>query len=483
MSFKIALLRAANPAVPYQVSMPPLGLGHIAAVLKREMSGTELSFHRDAEEIVTLGPDLVCLSSATENWPETVEIAQTIKARHDIPILVGGMHITAIPETLPPEIDIGVIGEGEDTVLELVEVIRRHGPSLAHLRDVRGICLRDERGAVEQTPPRPPIDPLDRLPLPDRELLGDDWATPREHEVHLMSSRGCPYACHFCTAARWGKVRYFSPEYTVREIEWLLDRCHPEWIYFFDDLFVGHRKRFRAICDLIRERGLHRRVRFRTYARVNLIDEDLCRLMRDHSFHRVDLGIETNSARVMRYYNKTGITPEKNQRALDLLSQFGLSAGTNFIFGAPVETQEDMEETLAFIRRNTDKMDRMACGALQAPPGSGVHRELVEKGLIDNSTFDWHRQINREENFRVGDDGHLLVSESVSPQWFEQFMRRAFALSHEINLRGELADRDREMARLHRRLGTTQREIDSLRGSRLVRLAMWLRGLVGRRPQ
>jgi radical SAM superfamily enzyme YgiQ (UPF0313 family) len=477
MAYKIALIRAANPEVPYQVSMPPLGLGYIAAVLKRDFRGLEVTFHRDAEEIITLAPDLVLISSATENWPESVEYAKRIKAHLDVPIITGGMHITSLPETMPEEIDVGVIGEGEDTALELIASVRRHGLSVRHLRDIQGLCLRDRGGVIERTPARPYIDPLDQLPFPDRELLGDLWATPREVETHLMSSRGCPYVCHFCTATSWAKVRYFSPEYTVSEVEWILERYHPETIYFFDDLFVGHRKRFRAICELLAAKGIHRRVRFRTYARVNLIDDELCTLLRDHSFLQVDLGVETNSLRVMKYYKKTGCSPEKNQRAFDLMARYGLSIGTNFIFGAPVETLEDLEDTLDFIRRNTDKIERISIGALQAPPGSGVHREFAEKGLIDNSEFDWHRQINRPDEFHVGDDGYLMLNENVTAQEFEGFMHRAFALQREINLRGDLARRARETEHLHERLRRRERELATLTGSTAVRFGMALRDL------
>ncbi|MBN1477578.1 B12-binding domain-containing radical SAM protein [Candidatus Sumerlaeota bacterium] len=483
MAFKIALIRAANPSIPYQVSMPPLGLGYIASVLRRDLRGIELTFHRDVAEIRSVEPDLVMISSASENWPESVEYAQAIKAHRDVPIVAGGMHITALPETMPDEIDLGCIGEGEDTALELVETVRRHGLSVPHLREIRGLCFRNSDGSIERTPSRPYIDPLDRLPFPDRDLLGDQWATPRDFEVHLMSSRGCPYTCHFCTATSWAKVRYFSPEYTVSEVEWLLERYQPEWIYFFDDLFVGHRKRFREICEILRTRGIHRRVKFRTYARVNLVDEELCTLMRDHGFLNVDLGIETNSEKVMAYYKKHGCSPEKNQRALDLLAEHGLSVGTNFIFGAPVETLEDLEATLDFIRRNMDKMERISVGALQAPPGSGVHADLTAAGMIDNHEFDWHRQINRPGEFHVGDDGYLMLNENVTPEQFERFMERAFALQREINLRGELAQRDRRMHEVYQRLHAAESELDSLRGSSAVRLAMGLRRLRGRGGQ
>jgi radical SAM superfamily enzyme YgiQ (UPF0313 family) len=477
MSFKIALIRAVNPEVPYQMSMPPLGLGYIASVLKRDLRGVEISFHQTPEEILTVEPDVVMISSATENWPESVEYAKRIKAKLDIPIIAGGMHVTALPDTMPEEMEIGCISEGEDTALELVELLRRHGPRVDKLRDIRGIAFRNSDGVLERTPARPYIDPLDRLPFPDRELLGDQWATPREVETHLMSSRGCPYVCHFCTATSWAKVRYFSPEYTVSEVEWILNRYHPEIIYFFDDLFVGHRKRFREICEIMQAKGLHRKVRFRTYARVNLVDDELCTLMRDTNFLHCDLGVETNSTAVMKYYKKTGCSPEKNQKCFDLLAKYGIGAGSNFIFGAPVETLEEMEDTLAFIQRNMDKIERVSIGALQAPPGSGVHKEYSEKGLIDNDTFDWHRQINRGGEFRVGEGGYLMLNERVAPKEFEDFMNRAFALQREINLRGDLMQRDREMHRLHERLRESERELNTMKGSSAVQLGIGLRQL------
>jgi len=218
-------------------------------------------------------------------------------------------------------------------------------------------------------------------------------------------------------------------------------------------------------------------VRFRTYARVNLIDDDLCTLMRDTNFTRVDLGVETHSQKVMDYYKKHGCSPEKNQAAFDKMAEYGLSVGTNFIFGAPVETLEDLEETYQFIQRNMDKMERISIGALQAPPGSGVHKEFTERGLIDNQTFDWHRQINIGDGFDAAPGGYLMLSGLVTPQEFTQFMRRAFALQREINLRGELAERDRQMHRLHEQLRDSQGALAALHGSSAVRLGMGLRRL------
>lgn len=477
MPYRIAMIRAANPAIPYQISMPPLGLGYIAAMLKREMRGIELSFHRTPESVLSVDPDMVMVSTATENWPESRQCAQAIKAKRDIPIIVGGMHITALPDVLPEEMDVGAIGEGEFTCLELVETIRNHGIDRERLREIKGICFHGEDGKIERSPARPYINPLDQLPFPDRDLLGDDWLTPRSRETHIMSSRGCPYTCHFCTATSWAKVRYFSPEYTLSEVEWVMARYNPEVVYFFDDLFVGHRKRFKEICELIKARGIHKKVRFRAYARVNLIDDELCTLLRDHSFDQIDLGVETHSEKVMEYYNKKGCSPELNDKALDLLAKYNISVGTNFIFGAPVETMDDMQTTLNFIRRNIDKMDRLSVGPLQAPPGSGIHQDVTMAGALDNVAFDWHRQINQPNTFHVGENGYMMLTETVTPEEFEGVMREAYNLQKEINLRGQIVDRDRKMHRMWQRLEATERELATLKGSSAVKMAMSLRRL------
>lgn len=162
--------------------------------------------------------------------------------------MIGGSHITSVPESLDPVFDCGVIGEGEQTFLELVRLFENNQWGAEHWKEVDGIVFRNESGEVVRTEPRAQLDPMDTIPPPDRDLLGDQWNLPFNRFMSLITSRGCPYDCAFCASQLHYKgVRYFSAEYVVREVEAVMEKWHPAAISFWDDLFIGDAKRLRSL--------------------------------------------------------------------------------------------------------------------------------------------------------------------------------------------------------------------------------------------
>jgi radical SAM superfamily enzyme YgiQ (UPF0313 family) len=477
---RIVFFTACNLNQPYQESLPSLGLGYLIACLRRAEPSVEVAYCHRLEDLAASGPDVVGISSTSENFGIAVRAARLVRESTHATTLLGGCHITALPHTLPDLFDIGVLGEGEETILELVALLRarRRQPTPADLARVPGICFHDGSGGVILTAERPLLADLDRLPYPDRDALGGAWKVPYSHTVHLIASRGCPYKCVFCASSRlWKHYRVFSARYVADEIEFLRRRYDPAEIQFFDDLFIGHRERFRQFGALLDERGLDQGVAFRSWARADLVDEELADNLARHHFRSIDLGIESASSRVLEYLGKRGVTPEINQRAIDLLAARGISVGVSLIIGSPTETCEQIDQTYRFVEENRAKISRLGVGILMPLPGTPVWEYAVRRGLVSES-MEWDRL---GIDFEHADIGRCpILSEMIGREEMIEIFRRFNLLEQVVNARGlieGLAGRNEELSR---EIQALQDELRTLKGSRAVRAAMKVRGLLSR---
>ncbi len=472
----VAFITAYDPESPYQVSLPPLGIGYLSSYVKRQCWFVETSFHHTVEELIAAKPDIIAVSSTTENFHHATELARQAKEALGVPVIGGGMHITSLPHTLPGVYDLGVVGEGEQTLADICNLyneVSRPGPE--HFRNLKGVAYHED-GRVVVGPPQDLIKEMDTLPYPDRELIDEGWKVPNWESVHLVSSRGCPYKCSFCSSAlHWKRFRFFSPEYVAREIEWLRERYNPEILYFFDDLFVGHIGRWREVVRIFRERGIHKGIRFRAYARVDLITQQMADEFAELNFHYIDFGFESNSEPILKFLTKTRVTPEVNQRAVDMLGKNGLSIGANFIIGSPPETLDDMQQSYDFAERNRDVIERCSVGPLQPLPGTAVWNIAKMKGLVNETDFDWSRLATSYETFDW--DRFPFMGESVSREDFWNMWTRFHHLAKEINYVGQLRQIAHQRLMKDLRIRQLQHELDSMKGSRVVRWANRLRGL------
>jgi len=476
---RVALFQAYHSDRPYQQSLPALGLGYLMAYVKRHCPAVEVLFCPTESELLASRAAVVAISSTSENFGDAQRAAVAARETLGATILLGGNHITALPHTLPRCFDIAVLGEGEQTFLELLQLLdTRPKPVVADLAKIAGICFRGDNGRVVTTVPREPILNLDTLPYPDREGLGDRWKVPYSQRVHLIASRGCPYKCTFCASSRlWKGYRVFSAHYVVGEIEHVRGRYGAKEIHFFDDLFIGHRARFREFCRLLEERGLHRGIVFRTHARADLIDEEMADALARYNFRYIDFGIESNSSNTLEYLGKHGATPEVNQRAIDLLAERGLSIGVSIIIGSPSETREQIEETYVFLDHNRAKIDRLGVGLLMPLPGTPVWDEAARRRVVSEE-MEWDRL---GIDFESGDISRCpIVSERLDRTEMTEIFRRFNTLEHIVNARGQVRQLTDENAGLQNEMQRLQSELESLKGSRIVRAAMTVRQLASR---
>lgn len=471
---RVVFLQPFDRTQPYQESMPPLGLGYLSSYAKQKCWFLETFFCRTAEEAMSKKPDMVGISSATENFLDAVKLALEIKALSDVKIILGGIHITSLPHTLPKCFDIGVVGEGEETFTELVKAHNENVPTFDELSAIKGICFHKD-GKVIVNEPRGFFPTLDDIPYPDRSILGEKWLISPHKQTHMITSRGCPYKCLFCASSlHWGRFRTFSAKYVVEEIEYLLKKYNSEEIYFFDDLFVGHIPRFKEICRLLREKKIYENVKFRSYARVDLMSEELADLFAELNFRYIDFGFESNSEKILGYYNKTHATPQANQRALDLLHARGISAGANFLIGAPVDTLEDMKMSLDFCVKNKDRLDRLSVGPVLPLPGTPLWFDALKDGIVSED-MDWSRFHLDLDNLDIDKLPHIC--KNVSKNDLLAFHKEFNRLAREINLQGEVKRLTFEGWMKDAIIESLRSELLTIKGSRLFKTAWKTRDL------
>ena len=371
---------------------PHFGLISLAAFIRREFSNIEVSIIEGVNplnEIINQNADIIGLTADTIIFTKTVQLAKEIKKRSKAALIIGGVHITAMPESLDSVFDVGVLGEGEITFSELLKIFLEHGrfPKQG-LRSIKGVVFYDENEIVK-VGRRELKKNIDDLPYPARDL------TPMKEKylknqinlfgikriVSIMTSRGCPYQCIFCgSPVQWGTVRFHTPTYVIGEIKFLLENYNIDGIMFWDDLFIAPKKKLIEFVELIKKEGLDKKLIFFGYARANLIDEEVCQLLKSIRVKRLIFGFESGSKRVLSYLKGHSVTIADNQRAARLCRKYGITTSSGFITGIPGESLEELKETYEFIRDNP--LDNTHIYILTPYPGTEIWETAKSMGLV-----------------------------------------------------------------------------------------------------
>ena len=381
---KILFINAVDFSVEVESRYPSLGPAYLAAVLRARFGASEFRFRiidRDIETYLTsFRPDLVCISAVSQNYGLACKYAATVK-KYGITVFTGGVHLSALPQTLSEDMDVGCIGEGEMTLTELVAVLLKNGvPVPDDLASINGIVYRNS-GELRLTARREPVANLDDLPFPARDLLNIGAHS------YLFTSRGCPYRCTFCSSSRfWGKTRYFSAEYVVKEIEELTENYGVKMISFFDDLFIGNRRRLQRIVELIEGNQRLEKVTFTCSGRANMITDDTVSLLKRMRIRSVGMGLESGCEKTLTYLKVDDISVQQNRDAVLRLERGGIAANASFVIGAPDETEEEIMQTYRFIKDVPVALFDVY--VLVPYPGTPLWEYALASGVVSES-MDW----------------------------------------------------------------------------------------------
>jgi radical SAM superfamily enzyme YgiQ (UPF0313 family) len=371
-----------------QQAQLPLGLGYLGGYLEQQglVGRADICYAATCEEALGFAPDILCVSATSQVIDDAYRVARAVReARPAARCVLGGYHVTAVPAGLQRPFDVGVLGEGEKVLADLVRLAAadRWGP--AAFADIKGVCYPDADGSVRSTRRPPPIEDLDGLPLPHRQFTADPV------EGYLFTSRGCPYRCIYCASSvHWGACRYHSPERVVREIEQLHCAYGAQRVYFLDDLFAASKPRLGRIVDRLEQRGLLGRVSYHGFVRANLVDESMARLLVRMGFDRVRFGAESGSERILSKLKCGTVRTEQNQHAVDVCHAAGLRVGVSMVFGTPGETEQDLALSREFLRRNRGKCHLSGFYLLTPYPGTQLWMWAKQCGLVDER-MDWRR--------------------------------------------------------------------------------------------
>jgi len=384
---------------PFIGTLPSLGILSLAAVLRKagfaarivESASLGLSFSRTVAAILQERPRYLGLSCTTASVENAAEIARAVKEKSpETLVLAGGPHVTALPEETFrrfPEIDFGIVGEGEAALLDLIEALEG-GRNLSRVES----AVYREGEAIRINPRRKFIEDLDTLPFPAFDLLPEfprDYHAPflnylKGPAASLISSRGCPQACTFCDRSVFGnRYRYFSEDYLWEMISSLRRQYGIRHLVFTDDQFAAFRPRLVRLCEKMVSGNLE--IRWNCDARVDSVDRDLLRLMKRAGCWMISYGIESGSQKILDRIRKE-ITLEQVEQTVRWTKEAGIRAKGLFMIGYPEETEETLGQTLNFIRRS--RLDEMNLSFLTPYPGTEIYQEVRgSKDFVE----DWKR--------------------------------------------------------------------------------------------
>ncbi len=342
----------------------PLGLGYIASHLRKhgghdvamfEPEAQRLSYDDMAGLVRDMRPDVVGITCSTPNFPRALRLAELCRRASDARVVLGGVHATAVPEFIVENhsslIDCVVVGEGEQTMLELLDAYQRGaGPE-----GVAGTVYARNGRAVREAR-RPFIEDLDDIAYPARDLIPQGIFRPNTHNARyrnclsILTSRGCPFNCAFCAArlVSGRKYRVHSAGYVLEEMRMLKRDYGARQLVITDDTFTLDRRRLVEICEgMIRMRlGLE----WFCFSQVNTVNRELLKLMKRAGCYSIGFGVESASPDVLRRMGKN-ISPARALETIREANRLGLKTQAFYVFGTPGETKEQMEETVRFARK------------------------------------------------------------------------------------------------------------------------------------
>ncbi len=393
----------------------PLGLLHLAATVRQAGYGVSIfdaMFETDDRPFLTAleqqRPRIVGISVLATVRAAALRLA-ALAHRHGATVIVGGPDPTARPDLYLQHqvdgfhpVDLIVVGEGEETFLELLPLLPK---CRADLGSVKGLAYLDEEGQVVVTLSRPLIRDLDGLPLPARDLMDVECYRTAWRDRHgffslsLIATRGCPYGCTWCQKSVFGRsFRPRSPERVAEEMRHIKERYAPDQIRIVDDVMGIDRKWVRAFRDAVL--ALDAVIPFECLSRADLIDEELACLLKETGCFRIHFGAESGSQRVLDAMHK-GITVPQIRRAAELCRQLDIETYFYMMVGYPGEEWDDLKLSAKLLRET--RPDVFSTTIAYPMPGTEFYEQVRDRMALEgNSTPDWVHTAENRLLFRRG---------------------------------------------------------------------------------
>ena len=395
------------------VTGPPLGLAYLASIARSQGDDVRIidsiamdyTFEDITGQIKKFDPDLVGLTSTTSMIPDAYKVAELAKGyNNEVKTVIGGPHVTFTQEeTLmeSPHMDFTVAGEGETSFSNLL----LHLKGKKEIKEVKGISYRDSEKIIV-TPPEQLIKDVDSIPLPAIDLLPmEKYKAGTKRFGTLMTSRGCPYNCIFCSSSlQFGKIwRGHSTERVMTELRRLVFDYGIHEIEFLDDTFTLNMKRAIEIARNIKAENLD--IKWSGSARVNLFNEEIAKAMKDSGAHTIYFGIESGNQNTLDFIGK-GI---KLQQAVDSVrkgNEAGLHTLGSFIIGFPDDTVYEVKNTIKFSKKVKVKIAQFTIATPY--PGTRLWQLAKSQNLIKTTNWRKYTTLNPVMSLKNFNDKQIL---------------------------------------------------------------------------
>ncbi len=361
------------------------GIGLLSALLKREGHQTSLlqvtQFDKRQIDwaVDSFKPDILAYSFISDHKPLAVQVMKHLAPRRIFSI-AGGVHPTLSPLDLVDYVDCVCIGEGEGTILEIVQ-----GKPLA---EISNLCYKN--GDIYNNPTRPFLEDLDSLPFSDRELFDYQKALDQDHRADFMAGRGCPFRCTYCinnqlySIADGNYVRWRSVDNVLAEIKQVLnDYNRIESICFQDDTFALKKSWLEEFCNRYQQEiGLP----FVCNLRVGSVNKETVEMLAAAGCIETRIGVEQGNETLRRNMLKRKMTNDQIIDTFTMIKKTGIKTFAYNMIGVPGETEETIQETIALNRQL--QPDKLHISIFHPYPGTELYDQCVENGYLNEKTIE-----------------------------------------------------------------------------------------------
>lgn len=293
--------------------------------------------------------------------------------------------------------DFIVIGEGENTTLELIKALE--GNKHDELKKLKGIEYKTADNEIIKTGEREKIKELDKLPLPNRDKIKiknyfDVWKKHHgNNSITISTMRGCPYTCKWCSRAVYGlSYRRFSPSKTVDEIKHLIKKYNPDAFWFVDDVFTVSHKWLKEFTELINKNNI--KIKYECITRADRLNEEVISLLKNSGCFRVWIGAESGSQKVIDLMDRR-VDVNYVRDMIKLTQQNGIEAGTFIMLGYPGETEDDINQTITHLKNcNPDHFTITIAYPIR---GTELFNDVEDRQV---QSYNWSETTDREIDFK-----------------------------------------------------------------------------------
>ncbi|MBI5887578.1 MAG: B12-binding domain-containing radical SAM protein [Deltaproteobacteria bacterium] len=375
-----------------RAAIPRLGTVLLGTILKKHgynvLSCVETIEELDLKDVLTA--DLVGISCITATARRSYEIAMLLR-QAGVTVFIGGPHATFLPDEALQYCDFVIRGEADDCIVDFVKAVETG----KGLEQITGLSYRDSAGRVTHNRETATCKNVDSLPCPDFTLIKglETHGLKKFPITPIMTSRGCPFDCSFCsvTGMFGQKYRFRNKENVIKELE-NHRNFGGDWVFFYDDNFIAHKKRTKELLSAMIEKKLT--FPWTAQVRVDVArDQELMDLMKRSKCNTVYIGFESINPETLKLYNKKQ-SLDDIETCIKLLHKNGTRIHGMFVFGADTDTTGTIHETIRFAKKNN--LETVQFLILTPLPGTRCYSDLEKEGRIiskDWSLYDAHHVV------------------------------------------------------------------------------------------